>query len=225
MNFLSTLAQRYAHGFNGLCGALAQRASENRAISAVLMLLYYRLRRTLVRLDRLVVRWQAGEDMRPRARKPRAEGAAPVAAKPPVLRLPARQMWLTKILQPVAWQILQWSSAITQLLDDPEVKALVAAAPQTGRLLRPLCLLFEMPVPEYLRLPKRVRKPRAPRAPKPRATPSARRERQGPARGFTRKQIDAMSVADLLAHYGKLPPHFPLPIPNLNYIRRKIATG
>ncbi len=139
-----------------------------------------------------------------------------------MLRLPAGRMWLTKILQPVAWQVLQWSSAITQLLDDPEVKALVAAAPQTGRLLRPLCLLFEMPVPDYLRLPKRVRKPRAP---KPRATPSARKERQGPARGFTRKQIDAMSVADLLAHYGRLPPHFPLPIPNLNYIRRKIAAG
>jgi hypothetical protein len=220
MNFLTTLAQRYAYGFNGLCGAIAQRASENRALTAVLMLLYSRLRKTLVRLDRLAVRWQAGEEMRPRAGKPRAKSTEP---KAPVLRLPTRQMWLTKILQPVAWQILQWSSAVTQLLDDPEVKALVAAAPQAGRLLRPLCRLFEMTVPDYLRLPrapkaspKRIRKPRAPKA---------RKERQGPARGFTRRQIDAMSVADLLAYYGKLPPHFPLPIPNLNYIRRKIAAG
>jgi hypothetical protein len=149
--------------------------------------------------------------MRPRARKPRGEAAAPVAAKAPVLRLPARQMWLTKILQPVAWQILQWSSAITQLLDDPEVKALVAAAPQTGRLLRPLCLLFEMQVPEYLRLPKRVRKPRAPRAPKP------RKPRQGPVRGLSK-----LSGQELHAMLAPIPPHFNLPIPGWRTIRRKI---
>jgi hypothetical protein len=34
-----------------------------------------------------------------------------------------------------------------------------------------------------------------------------------------------MTAAELRVHYGPLPPHFPLPIPNLNYIRRKIAAG
>jgi hypothetical protein len=71
MSFLSPLAQRYAYGFNGLCRALMQRASENRALTAVLMLLNTRLGRTLMRLDRLAARWQAGEDLRPRPRTPR----------------------------------------------------------------------------------------------------------------------------------------------------------
>jgi hypothetical protein len=34
-----------------------------------------------------------------------------------------------------------------------------------------------------------------------------------------------MSAAELTAQYGRLPPHFPLPIRNLGYIRRKIAAG
>jgi hypothetical protein len=105
------------------------------------------------------------------------------------------------------------------LLADPDTQALVAAAPQAGRILRPLCHTIGVELPDWLKLPKRPRKPRPPKPPKP------RKERQGPARGFTRRQIDAMSVAELRAHYGRLPPHFPLPIPNICYIRRKIAAG
>jgi hypothetical protein len=108
---------------------------------------------------------------------------------------------------------------VNLMLQDPEARALAEAAPQAGRLFRPLCHMLGLDQPEWLRLPKRPRKPRKPRPPKP------RKPRQGPARGFTRRQIDGMTAAQLLAHYGKLPPHFPLPIRNLNYIRRKIAAG
>jgi hypothetical protein len=34
-----------------------------------------------------------------------------------------------------------------------------------------------------------------------------------------------MTAAELTAIYGRMPPHFNLPIPNFNYIRRKIAAG
>jgi hypothetical protein len=168
-----------------------------------------------------MARWQAGEDMRPRARKARADGAAPAVRKAPGLRLPAGKMWLTKILQPVAWQVLQWSSAVTQLLDDPEMQALVEVAPQAGRLLRPLCRLFEMEVPAYLRLP------RAPKAPRPRRkrAPKPLEPRPAKIRQLTRREIDGMTAAELVAHYGRLPPHFPLPFRNLNHVRRRIAAG
>src|SRR6185312_5519574 len=54
------------------------------------------------------------------------------------------------------------------LLDDPEMRALLAASPQAGRILRPLWRkLSPEPLPEMLRLPPRRRKPRPPRAPRP----------------------------------------------------------
>jgi hypothetical protein len=199
MNLLSAFIQRYEFGFQGLRRAISHRASVSRGLAAVLNLLAGRLGRTLLRLDRLVVRWQAGEDMTPRARSPRVKPVAAPRAEgvaPQVLRLPTGQMWLTKILQPVAQPILQWSSAVNNLLDDAESKALVAAVPQAGRLLRPLCRLFGTEVPEYLRLPKRVRKPRAPRAPKASRPPKPRKERQGPVRGL----IPSPVISD--SHYG-----------------------
>jgi hypothetical protein len=134
--------------------------------------------------------------------------------------LPTRFGWLQKMV-PAAHMGAGYLDYMLQETDS-ETRALVAAAPQAGRILRPLCRILGTPIPDWLALPKRPRKPRPPKA---RATPAARRERQGPARGFTRRQIDAMTAAELTAHYGKLPPHFPLPIPNLNYIRRKIAAG
>ena len=54
------------------------------------------------------------------------------------------------------------------LLDDPEMRALLAAAPQAGRILRPLWRkLSPRPLPAVLRLPPRPRKPRPPRAKPP----------------------------------------------------------
>jgi hypothetical protein len=48
------------------------------------------------------------------------------------------------------------------LLDDPEMRALLAAAPRAGRLLRPLWRkLTAERLPEVLRLPPRPRRPRA----------------------------------------------------------------
>ncbi|HST76425.1 MAG TPA: hypothetical protein VLJ20_13695, partial [Acetobacteraceae bacterium] len=69
------------------------------------------------------------------------------------------------------------------LLDDPEMRALLAASPQAGRILRPLWRkLSPRPLPAVLRLPPRPRKPRPPRVKPPvvarvkpaRGAPSAR---------------------------------------------------
>jgi hypothetical protein len=43
------------------------------------------------------------------------------------------------------------------MLDDPEMAALVAGAPQLGRVLRPLCRMLAVKPPAWLRLPRRRR--------------------------------------------------------------------
>ncbi len=60
------------------------------------------------------------------------------------------------------------------LLDDPEMRALLAAAPQAGRLLRPLWRkLSTDPLPEVLRLPPRPRRPKPLRPARPAAARTA----------------------------------------------------
>jgi len=54
------------------------------------------------------------------------------------------------------------------LLDDPEMRALLAASPQAGRILRPLWRKIRPgALPAALRLPPRPRKPRLPRVKPP----------------------------------------------------------
>jgi hypothetical protein len=58
-----------------------------------------------------------------------------------------------------------YAEALRALLDDPEMRALLAASPQAGRLLRPLWQrLTTEELPEALRPPPKPRRPRRPRA-------------------------------------------------------------
>jgi hypothetical protein len=61
------------------------------------------------------------------------------------------------------------------LLDDPEMRALLAASPQAGRILRPLWRkLSPRPLPAVLRLPPRPKRPRVAGSESPGANPSPR---------------------------------------------------
>jgi hypothetical protein len=53
------------------------------------------------------------------------------------------------------------------LLNDPEMQAIFERAPQVGRILRPWCRVFELEMPEWLKLPKRVRVRRKDASPRP----------------------------------------------------------
>ena len=87
------------------------------------------------------------------AERPRAE-RRPSGIPPGPVLLSVFRMGLDEMLQ--------------ALLDDPEMRALLAAAPQAGRILRPLWRkLSPRPLPAVLRLPPRVRKPRPPRVKPP----------------------------------------------------------
>jgi len=68
-----------------------------------------------------------------------------------------------------------FTGELRDLLNDPEMRALLAAAPQAGRLLRPLWRkLTAEPLPGVLRLPPRPRKPRPPRPTAARTAPDLR---------------------------------------------------
>ncbi len=106
------------------------------------------------RLDALHARFAAGKlpaprrgaAPRPAAERARAERRPPAIPPGPVF---------------VEYGIGFFADHLRALLDDPEMRALLAASPQAGRLLRPLWRkLTPDPLPEALREPPRPRRPK-----------------------------------------------------------------
>ena len=54
-------------------------------------------------------------------------------------RLPLRRAWLVRAL---GWEVAGYGSQLQALLAEPEMVALLTAAPGVGRLLRPLCRML-----------------------------------------------------------------------------------
>jgi hypothetical protein len=89
---------------------------------------------------------------------------------------------------------------LAALLRDPETQAFHAAAPQAGRLLRPLCQALGVRQPDWLRRPPRPRPAarRAPRPrpqgaapPRPRTHPSPMLPTDRPLQGYVLRAADA----------------------------------
>ena len=133
------------------------------------LLLRHRLLRLKARFLALFERWQTNTLPKPRLRPKRPRTSKPVdPTAPKPLRLPRTLGWAARRLAeaPPASGFLE--SLILNRAD--ELKPFLAAAPQAGRLLRPLCTALGLPLPDYLRLPPRPRRPRQPqppRAPRP----------------------------------------------------------
>jgi len=94
---------------------------------------------------------------------PRASGG-PRPGRPPGRKnlLPSGAFWLIKLVP----EAVGHRSQLEYLLRDPEMAALLAAAPaEMGRILRPLCRMLGVEVPKVLAPPpdKRPKKPRKPR--------------------------------------------------------------
>ena len=167
----TALGQRYAPHIADICAYLAEIGARHRPLAPLLVLVWTRLRRTVARLDRLAARWQQGR-LRPARIRIRGQRRPPQihpaeAALP--RRTPAGHAWLIRLHQPIA----QWAPRIQLMLDDPEIIALCAAAPQAGRLLRPLCRMFAITPPAYIARPPRPTPPRKPRPQKPQPPPFA----------------------------------------------------
>ncbi len=155
------LGHRLAVIVAGLYGVIAPRAAAEWAITALLVRLVTRLDHMVLRLDRLVARWQAGT-----LAPPRPSRASRPRTSRPRLAFPRAAAWLNRLIPATA----RWSPGIGLLLASPECQALIADAPQAGRILRPLCHMLGIPLPVALRLPKRPRRP-APNPPPAAAAP------------------------------------------------------
>jgi hypothetical protein len=120
----------------------------------------HRLRNIKWAVIRLAARIQAGRyRRRPFAPRPGAAGRRP--ANP----LPHGKNWL----EPMMPEVVQYRGHLDHLLRDPEMVALITAAPEAlGRPLRSLCRLLGLPPPPILAKP-----PRAAPAAKPPASPAS----------------------------------------------------
>jgi hypothetical protein len=116
-------------------------------------LLCARLGRAAARFQALFDRWRANALPMSRARSATARPHAR-AVRPAAPRLPRARTW---VVAHVGWQAAGHAAQLQHLLDAPEIPEFLAAAPQAGRILRPLCHMLGIPQPDCLRLPPRPR--------------------------------------------------------------------
>ncbi len=161
MQLLTSLTRSFLPILEGLRALIAHHAGRDRRLAPIVALLWGRLGRTLSRLDTLLARFHAGR--LPRRRAPRPGRArrepGPTPGMPPgsqPVKAPTRRAWLIHLIPHTG----SYHDHVQALLADPEIAALTAAAPQAGRLLRPLARMFGIPLPDHLKLPPRPRKPR-----------------------------------------------------------------
>ncbi len=136
-------------------------------------LLRDRAARAVTRLLALFARWQAGTLPRPRFDFPRPRPAASVTPRSrrpherrPHPRLPRTRAWAVTH----APELPAFASQLSFLLARPEMAPFLAACPQAGRLLRPLCHAIGAELPPMLALPRRprLRRPHTARPPRAR---------------------------------------------------------
>ena len=116
---------------------------------------------------RLAARIRAGRYVRRIVTAPRRGAAKPRPANP----LPSHFGWLL----PLVPEAMGSRSHLEYLFRDPEMVALMAAAPASmRRSIRSLCHMLGVSPPDILALPRKPRQPRKPRAPASKP-PEARR--------------------------------------------------
>ncbi len=137
-----SLSQRLTLVVQALRAAIAAHAARDRATVAVAWLVWPYLNRLAARFAALTARVQAGKGVavarttsgvRAAAEGPRLQVPRP---RPP--GLPQGFAWLARL----APGILPLRGQVCHLLGDPELAALLAAAPGAGRILRPLCRML-----------------------------------------------------------------------------------
>ena len=161
------LMPRFALFINGVKQTMGEVILRRHEAVPIVLLLGDFLTGTLRRLAALHARFAAGKlPAAPRARRPAVERVA--AERPRAERRPPgipRGPVLLTVFRAGFDEMLQ------ALLDDPEMRALLAASPRAGRILRPLWRkLSPRPLPEVLRPPRPPRakppvvaRPRTPR--------------------------------------------------------------
>ncbi len=159
----ATLDARFAAIIDLLHRAVAARIAGGALAGPLIILICGRLRRMARRFASLAARHVAGRlHIRRRAPSPRP---ARRRSGPPGW-YPRGHAWLVRLVPAAAGG----GSQLQYLLAEPEMADFLAAAPQAGRILRPLCRALGIRPPETLRLKPPAR--RTPASPPPAASPS-----------------------------------------------------
>ena len=167
-----TPAERLVGILDSLCRAVAHHGLIRRLAGPLLILICGRLRRTALRVTRLAAR----QGQAPRPRTPGKPAARPPRPKSPLV-LPRGKRWLIRLIPQTAFG----GSQLQHLLSQPEMADFIAATPQIGRLLRPLCrMLGAVPPPGIAKPPPRSATAASP-APRPATIRSEAREAACPA--------------------------------------------
>ena len=117
-----------------LQAAIAVVAARERTLTVLLVAVWGRIARMRTRLERLIARWRAGIVQAPR--KSRADEArASVRAR---AAFPTAPAWLLVQVQAAA----SYRAQLEHLLSQAECAEFLAAVPQAGRILRPLCRML-----------------------------------------------------------------------------------
>jgi hypothetical protein len=134
-------ADRFAAGVEVLCRLIARHGHLRLLAGPLVVLIWARVRGIGARVEALLARMQAGRLRRyPARRAPRPSAAHRPPAGGPLPRGPA---WLVALIPETA----AGAAHLQLLLADPEVAALLTAAPQLRRTLRPLCRMLGVSLP------------------------------------------------------------------------------
>ena len=162
----ATLLGKIYRLFDWLGTDVANEGRRRQMSHALVGAICYRVITLRRRLRSLLEQMQAGTLRPPRARVARLEGVRESRAERapselpdfvarPAACLPRGFGWLRRLMPE-----LQTSAVGTlhvMLHEEQELAVLMAAAPQAGRTLRPLCQMLGVRPPEYLRLARRKR--------------------------------------------------------------------
>ena len=171
---MTTLTGRFRAILAILRTAVAPLAVFEHTRTAIFILLVNRIGRMANRFDALFAKWQAGTLPKPRPSR------AGQSRKPcPRLRLPGRRAWLLHVTEHVRLAAAVCGGQLQHQFADPDFEKFLQAAPQAGRILRPLCHMLGIDPPPALHLPDR---PRPARPPPPPAQPAPIRPRPAPHR-------------------------------------------
>jgi len=166
-NASPTPAQRFSAILNGLVRAVDSRAHTGQLARPLVALIVHRLILMRQAIARAIARMAAGK-ISPR----KSGGPRPGRKAGTPNRFPTSPAWLIKLVPEAA----AGASQLRHLFTDPEISALLAAAPASlARPLRSLCRMLdvELPIPK----PPRPAKPKPPPKPAPARKPPSRPSR------------------------------------------------
>jgi hypothetical protein len=164
---------------NGLCAAMQKQSETDPYIIPICIRLWTSLLHMTKRYERLVARFLEGSlaPYRPRPYRPRTKWPEPVR-KPgeepkPKTTLPRAFGWILKYVPGAA----VYRDQLRDILADPVMIEFLTAAPQAGRLLRPLCRTLGVPLTAEL-LPRKKPEPTTPSSEPTQAEPQPARAKK-----------------------------------------------